>query len=226
MKSVVFLGPSLPWEEAKVILPMADYRPPAGRGDIAAVVGMGFDAIGLIDGVFYQRPAVAPREILLALDQGMKVLGGSSMGALRAAELDAYGMLGVGKIYSWYKEGKINSDDEVALVFHPETFEALSEPLVNIRATLEALLDGRKITQGEAMTIITAAKDTPFQLRNSMKIVQAAMNRGLDKRRGAFILSAFKNCRVDQKKLDAQELLAKLNSLKPEKCLLSGSNSR
>lgn len=218
MKSVVFLGPSLPWEEAKVILPMADYKPPAGRGDIAAVVGMGFDAIGLIDGVFYQRPAVAPRELLLALDQGMKVLGGSSMGALRAAELDAYGMMGVGKIYSWYKEGKINSDDEVALVFHPETFEALSEPLVNIRATLEALLDRGKITQDEAGTIITAAKDTPFQLRNSMRILQAAMNRGLDRSRGAFILSAFRDSRVDQKKLDAQELLVKLNSLSPEKC--------
>lgn len=218
MKSVVFLGPSLPWEEAKAILPTADYRPPAGRGDIVAVVGMGFDAIGLIDGVFYQRPAVAPREILLALDQGMKVLGGSSMGALRAAELDAYGMIGVGKIYSWYKEGKINSDDEVALVFHPKTFEALSEPLVNIRATLEALLDGRKITQGEARTIIIAAKDTPFQLRNSMRIVQAAMNRGLDKGRGALILSAFRDCHVDQKKLDARELLTKLNSLKHKKC--------
>jgi hypothetical protein len=217
MKSVVFLGPSLPWEEAKAILPTAYYRPPAGRGDIAAVVGMGFDAIGLIDGVFYQRPAVAPREILLALDQGMKVLGGSSMGALRAAELDAYGMIGVGKIYSWYKDGKINSDDEVALVFHPETFEALSEPLVNIRATLEVLLDEAMITQGEAGKIITAAKDTPFQLRNPMRIVQAAMNKRLDKRRGAFILSALKEYHVDQKKLDAQELLTKLYSLKPEK---------
>jgi hypothetical protein len=217
MKSVVFLGPSLPWEEAKAILPTADYRPPAGRGDIVAVIDRGFDAIGLIDGVFYQRPAVSPREILLALDQGMKVLGGSSMGALRAAELDAYGMIGVGKIYSWYKEGKINSDDEVALVFHPRTLEALSEPLVNIRATMEVLLDERKITRGEVEMIITAAKDTPFQLRNSMRIVQAAMNRGLDRCRGAFILSAFRDCWVDQKKLDAQELLTKLNSLMPEK---------
>jgi hypothetical protein len=139
------------------------------------------------------------------------------MGALRAAELDAYGMIGVGKIYSWYKDGKINSDDEVALVFHPETFEALSEPLVNIRATLEVLLDEAMITQGEAGKIITAAKDTPFQLRNPMRIVQAAMNKRLDKRRGAFILSALKEYHVDQKKLDAQELLTKLYSLKPEK---------
>jgi hypothetical protein len=218
MKSIVFLGPSLSWEKAKAILPTADYKPPAGRGDIAAVVGMGFDAIGLIDGVFYQRPAVAPREILLALDQGIKVLGGSSMGALRAAELDAYGMIGVGKIYSWYKEGKINSDDEVALVFHPDTFEALSEPLVNIRATLDVLLDKAKITQGEAGSIIMAAKDTPFQLRNPMRIVQTAVKMGLDRVRGAFILSAFRDYRVDQKKLDAKELLTKLNSLSVEKC--------
>ncbi len=82
---------------------------------------------------------MGPREILNALEGGIKVVGGSSMGALRASELDVYGMVGVGKIYRWYKEGAINSDDEVALVFHPETGRALSEPLVNIRATLEIL---------------------------------------------------------------------------------------
>jgi len=71
------------------------------------------------------------------LDAGARVLGASSMGALRASELDVYGMEGVGLIYQAYKKGMLVSDDEVALTFDPFTFEPHSEPLVNIRFNLE-----------------------------------------------------------------------------------------
>lgn len=211
MGSVVFLGPSMPWQDAKKILASAEYRPPAGRGDIAAVVGKGFSAIGLIDGVFYQRAAVAPREILYAIENGITVVGGSSMGAIRASELDSCGMLGVGRIYGWYKDGTINSDDEVALIFNPETFQPISEPLVNIRSTIELLLGEEKISDGEGGLLLDAAKKTPFQLRNYMRVVQGAMNMGLEKARAATILSMMKEERVDQKRLDAVEVLGKLN---------------
>ena len=77
----------------------AEYRPPAKRGDILAAVADGADIIGLIDGVFHQDCAVAHREILAAVKKGIKVVGASSMGALRAAEMDTLGMTGVGKIY-------------------------------------------------------------------------------------------------------------------------------
>jgi len=201
----------MPWQDAKKILASAEYRPPAGRGDIAAVVGKGFSAIGLIDGVFYQRAAVAPREILYAIENGITVVGGSSMGAIRASELDSCGMLGVGRIYGWYKDGTINSDDEVALIFNPETFQPISEPLVNIRSTIELLLGEEKISDGEGGLLLDAAKKTPFQLRNYMRVVQGAMNMGLEKARAATILSMMKEERVDQKRLDAVEVLGKLN---------------
>jgi hypothetical protein len=45
------------------------------------------------------RAAVGHREIISALKAGVCVVGGSSMGALRASELDSYGMIGVGRIY-------------------------------------------------------------------------------------------------------------------------------
>jgi len=217
MKVVVFLGPSLPWDEARRILPRAKYCPPAGRGDLAAVADEDFNAIGLIDGVFYQRPAVAPREILFALERGVLVVGGSSMGALRAAELHSYGMVGVGRIYEWYREGIINSDDEVALVFHPDSYRALSEPLVNVRATLEALTERGILDSNEREVLIAATKEIPFQLRNHMRIVQVAMQKGLDKQRSRMILRALGKWRVDQKKLDAQEVLKELRSLEPER---------
>ena len=76
------------------------------------------------------------REILYTLEAGVKVLGASSMGALRASELDAFGMEGIGEIYELYKQGELVSDDAVALIFESESFKPLSEPLVNIRYNL------------------------------------------------------------------------------------------
>jgi len=213
MKIVVFLGPSFSHREARAILGGAEYRPPAGRGDIVRGANDGANVIGLIDGVFYQQAAVSHREILYAIKEGVTVVGGSSMGALRASELDAYGMIGVGRIYKWYKDGTINSDDEVALAFNPETLAPISEPLVNIRATLEGLLKRKDVSEEEGKLILKAAKAVPFQLRTYQRIVQSAMIMGLDKARGRVLLDRMREGRVDQKRLDAIEVLNKLKEL-------------
>jgi TfuA protein len=133
---VVFLGPSLSRARAEQII-KADFRPPAKRGDIYMAARQGAKIILLIDGVFFQECSVAHKEVLYALEAGAKVLGASSMGALRASELDIFGMDGIGKIYEAYKSGQLVSDDEVALVFDPFTWEPGSEPLVNIRFNLD-----------------------------------------------------------------------------------------
>lgn len=133
---VVFLGPSLAREKAEQIL-KADYRPPARRGDIYKAAKEGARIICLIDGVFFQDCSVAHKEVIHALQAGAKVLGASSMGALRASELDVYGMEGIGAIYQAYRSGHLESDDEVALIFDPFSFEPRSEPLVNIRFNLD-----------------------------------------------------------------------------------------
>ena len=138
---VVFLGPSLCRARAEEILQglqvEADWRPPARRGDIYRAAQEGAQIIVLIDGVFFQDSSVAHKEVIYALEAGSRVLGASSMGALRASELDVYGMEGVGLIYQAYKNGRLVSDDEVALTFDPFTYEPCSEPLVNIRFNLE-----------------------------------------------------------------------------------------
>lgn len=212
MKVVVFLGPSLPVEEAEKILDDVEYRPPAGRGDVAGAVDEGFEIIGLVDGVFYQKTAVSHREILYALKKGVKVVGGSSIGALRACELDLYGMIGVGKIYRWYKQGIISADDEVAVVFHPNTYQPLSEPLVNIRATLELLISRGMISKADGEIIIESAKETPFHLRNYSRIIQNAIDK-LGRERAKSILELLKRERVDQKRIDAIEVLKKIREL-------------
>ena len=158
---VVFLGPSLPLPEAARILD-ARYLPPAGRGDIPAAVRDGAKIICLIDGVFFQECSVGHREILDAVRKGVRVIGASSMGALRASELDTLGMEGVGEIYRWYRDGTITSDDEVALIFDPGSGYALSVPLVNIRYILGLAANGGLIDPDTGRVLLELARSLYF----------------------------------------------------------------
>lgn len=163
---VVFLGPSLPVARARGIL-QADYRPPAQKGDIYRALTSGAATIVLIDGVFHGAPSIWQREILAALDEGIEVLGASSMGALRAAELHSLGMVGHGTIFEWYRDGVITGDDEVALQHGDEEmdYRALSEPLVNIRATLQQAERDGVLARAEADELLGVAKQTYYPQR-------------------------------------------------------------
>lgn len=169
-KIIVFLGPSLDLASAQRILE-AEYRPPAKRGDILAAVHDGANIIGLIDGVFHQDSVVAHREVLSAVKKGIAIIGASSMGALRAAEMDTLGMIGIGKIYRMYKDGTLTSDDEVALVFDPVSGYALSEPLINIRCTLKTAEAAGIITPADHEVLLTAARSVFYPQRTYQRIV-------------------------------------------------------
>ncbi|PXF61067.1 MAG: TfuA-related McrA-glycine thioamidation protein [Candidatus Methanogaster sp.] len=176
-KIVVFVGPSIDKEAAKEILDIGhdvEYMPPAKRGDVSKAANDGAGIICLIDGVFFQDSAVAHREILYALKKGVTVIGSSSMGALRASELDLYGMEGVGKIYEWYKSGKLISDDEVALFFDPVYFKPLSEPLVNIRYNLRIAEAEGVIDRDACEKVLRIAKSLYFPDRTYQRILDAA----------------------------------------------------
>ena len=116
MSLVVFLGPTMPVGDARVILPDATYLPPAAQSDIlSAVDQLDPQAILLIDGVFTQDLSVWHKEILYALEKGVAVYGSSSMGALRVAETAVYGAVGIGEIFDAYMTGALTDDDEVAV---------------------------------------------------------------------------------------------------------------
>ena len=94
-KVIIFLGPSLSFSEARYIFPNALYLPPIKCGDILHVLRLQPNYIVIIDGYFEKTAAVWHKEILYTLSKGIQVIGSSSMGALRAAELTYFGMLGV-----------------------------------------------------------------------------------------------------------------------------------
>jgi len=208
---IVFLGPSLEREAAEKILP-AEYRPPAKRGDLLRAAEEGATIIGLIDGVFHQESAVAHREILTAVKKGIRVVGASSMGALRAAEMDTLGMTGIGEVYRLYKNGQLISDDEVALVFDPETGLSLSEPLVNIRFTLKRAETDGIITSQEHADLLAAARSVFYPQRTYPRMVSAAGN-ALDLSTAQQFLSWAKDHSVDRKRLDAIEALEYIRDL-------------
>ncbi len=198
---IVFLGPSLDPSEAEKILP-AEYRPPAKRGDLLAAAGTGATIIALVDGVFHQESAVAHREILAAIQHGVTVIGASSMGALRAAEMDTLGMVGIGEIYRMYKSGELESDDEVALVFDPESGLALSEPLINIRFTLKRAVSEGIIDTTVHNSLLAAARSLFYPKRTYGAIVSAAGD-ALDGKVRERFLSWVITGACDQKRDDA-----------------------
>jgi hypothetical protein len=198
---VVFLGPSLEPEAARQILE-ARYLPPAKRGDLSLATAEGARVIGLIDGVFFQDSAVGHREILGALRSGIRVIGASSMGALRAAEMMDFGMEGVGEVFRMYREGTLISDDEVALVFDPFTLAPLSEPLVNIRYALRCARNKGVLSLEESEAIFSCAQRLYYPDRTYPRICRDAgevLGEAAVSRFSAFL----KETRPDLKREDA-----------------------
>ncbi|MCL2863800.1 MAG: TfuA-related McrA-glycine thioamidation protein [Methanimicrococcus sp.] len=171
---IVFLGPSLDLNAARSILPDADYRPPASRGDVEKAAAENPDIICLIDGVFFEQCSVGHREILGALRKGIRFFGASSMGALRASEMELFGMQGVGHVYSLYKDGILDSDDEVAVVCDPFSNQPLSEALVSIRATLQKAKDEKILTKDECETMFQTAAGLYYPERTYDFLIETA----------------------------------------------------
>ncbi len=102
----------------------------------------------LVDGYYFTVPAVTHKELLYALDAGARVIGAASLGALRAVELEPFGMTGVGEVFARYRSGEIDGDDEVALLHAPAEngYRPLTVALVEVRHALDRLeLDGRRL---------------------------------------------------------------------------------
>lgn len=168
-KIIIFIGLSEKASNAKKIID-ADYRPPVKRGDILKALNDKPDIIGIIDGVFHQYPAVSHKEIMKALDEGVTVVGGSSMGALRASELDSLGMIGIGYVYQHYRDGIINSDDDVAVSFDSESGTLLSEALVNVDYKLNLAVEEGIINPELKKHIIKTAKSIYYPKRTYYNI--------------------------------------------------------
>lgn len=200
---VVFLGPTLPLATAKRTL-KATYLPPAKQGDVFRVLPDRPRVIVLIDGVFEAVPSVWHHELRAALASGVHLIGASSMGALRAAELHEEGMLPVGRIAGEYVSGARTDDSDVVLL-HGDSdskFQALTVPLVNVEATVAEAKRRRVVSIREARQLVEAARALFFKRRTWRAIVGA-----LPEARRSPMVGWLRENLVDQKALDAVQAL-------------------
>ena len=183
-------------------LPGADYRPPIQRGDLDRI-GPG-NVVGIVDGVFAERLAISPGEIREAIERGVTIYGASSMGALRAAEIPR--VIGIGLIYEMFRGGSIERDDEVALLFDPETYRPLTEPLINVRYAVDRLVRSGTIARDRGASIVEACAKLHYTQRTYPEILRSSA-RASD-RDGEDLVRLLRT--FDLKRDDAQFLLETL----------------
>lgn len=208
VKIIIYTGLSLPFDEAKEILDSSEgveviYKRPIKRGDLSIALKENPNIIGIIDGVFHQNSAVGHKEILNVIKNGVKVYGASSMGALRASELDTLGMTGIGYVYNQYASGEVDSDDDVAVMLDSETLEALSEPLINMKYVFTNAVSENIITENEKDELLKIAKKTFYPKRN---YAQTLAESDLDNDTKSNLINFIRES-PDIKKEDAKDLL-------------------
>lgn len=173
-KPIVYLGPTLSREEAIKILD-ADYRDPAKKGDFLMLSRDSDEKkyVGFVDGVFLHDYPPSPIEVYhLATRKNIELIGASSLGALRAVELEKFGMKGIGKIFQLYKNGIIDADDEVAVTFVRENNILQSEAMIDIRFNLFLAYKKGIITNQTKKRFAKIAKNIYFPFRNYEDIIK------------------------------------------------------
>lgn len=201
----IYLGPSLPVSEAKEILE-ADYQPPIKRGDLDKIKNPKNYIVGIIDGAFHQSLAVSVVEVRQFIEDGGSIFGASSMGALRAVELKPLGMKGVGRIYQDYLSEKLNSDEDVALVFSPETGEALTIPTVQVKYAVEQAKKAGDLTPEAARKALSESKKIYYAER-TLAMLLKVIGLKLKPEEVASLKKILTNPEMDPKRQDAIALL-------------------
>jgi hypothetical protein len=180
---VVFCGPTIGAAEVTAHVAAACW-PPAAQGDVLRALAHRPRAIAIVDGFFDRVPSVWHKEILFALSRGVHVFGASSMGALRAAELDRFGMVGVGEVYRRYRDGDLTDDDEVAVCHGPaETgYISLSTAMVDLRDLIARAEAAGAVSHPVAARLVALAKARHYGERDLSAVLDDAAGQGLPRR--------------------------------------------
>ncbi len=204
MTAVIFAGPSLPLA-ARPADPAIEWLPPVRQGELYRTALAQPAVIGIVDGYFEASPTVWHKEILWAMAHGMHVFGAASIGALRAAELHAFGMRGIGRIYEEFRDGILEDDDEVAVLHGPAElgYRPLTEAMINIRATLSAAAEQGVVAHSLATQLASIAKALFYKERTYQAVLDAATALGWNPDQLARFNEWLPTGRIDRKRRDA-----------------------
>jgi len=207
MTAIIFAGPSLPPSLAP-LFPALEWRPPLTQGDLFRAATERPALIGVVDAYFERVATVWHKEILWAMAEGIHVYGAASIGALRAAELAAFGMQGVGVIFEQYRSSALIDDDDVALQHGPADLDyvQLTEAMVNVRATIDHAADLGIIGSALAANLLGIAKSLFYKERTFSTILSFARQTGASSAGLDNFAAWLPAGRVDQKRFDALAL--------------------
>jgi hypothetical protein len=213
----VFLGPTLAESSARAELD-AVYLPPVSEGDVYRLWRRRPRAIGIVDGYFRHVPAVWHKEIMWMMERGVHVFGAAGLGALRAAELDSFGMRGVGWVYRAFRDGTLDRDDEVAVAHGSaeDGYRARSEALVNIRRTLQAARDQGTISAATRQALTLTGTALFYPERTWPHLLATAEPAGADVAELGALRRWLPAGRIDQQADDAVAMLREM------RCFLAG----
>lgn len=181
-RPIIFIGPSLNHDKARRIF-QADYRAPAKKGDLMMLLTSYSNSteepnstnfVGLVDGLFLQDYPPTPIEVYQLLsNKNFHVVGGASIGALRAIELEKFGMVGIGKIFELFRNGATDADDEVAVTFQQGAGgDIQSEAMIDIRFNLFVACRKQIIADRVKRAIAKTAKSIYFPYRNYTHVLE------------------------------------------------------
>ncbi len=211
---VIFAGISLQSDALKA-LPGAELLPPIARGELGEAFDRGARMFGIVDGVFDQTKAVAPSEILEIMRVGGRVLGSSSMGAMRAAELDRHGMIGVGRIYELVRRSPAFRDDWLGHLFDPFSHALVTLPFIEIVGAIGAEIAWNLPRLDAIVKRLEDAREvrfdelTPDVSKELVAALPAALRRGVGRR----IASIWRDPKLSLKCRDAHALVERVGTL-------------
>jgi hypothetical protein len=198
-------------EAIKKILPDAEVCGPIKRSDLLADIAERVNIVGIIDGEFQQSFAVSPTNIRDALRHGLKIYGSSSMGAMRAAELDCCGMIGCGKIYETIKATPYFKDDHLGQVFNPGTY-ASHVAFVDLALGLEQLYRDGSVTSKDMRTLRRHYEALHFSERSMAELKARLRKPGPQQARLLRVLDTVSRRIRSTKTLDGITLLKRIKS--------------
>lgn len=208
VKIKVYSGLSLSRNKAEKILPGICFQGPVKRDDLHRDLREGFHVIAIVDGEFMQNLAVSPSEILDLLRCGVKVYGSSSMGAMRAVELEPFGMVGVGEIFQQIKRSSYFEDDLLGQIIFEG--KGATVPFIDFKIAIEEKLLKKRISEREARSLIQMYKEKHFSERNLESVIWELSHATNNSKRAIKVLNEIQNKKFYQKSRDAIALLRQI----------------
>lgn len=203
-KPVVFGGPSTELAMVKYGSHF-DFRPPIKRGDLEVLAdGKRHSGCVLVtDGVFGNTLSVSPAECLRIIKKGWLLLGSSSMGALRAADCNSAGMVGIGHVYMGYQLGYYKSDADVSVVYAGAQKNEITVSYVHADYIGRILQSSKSLSSINHRKFLSSLRQTPWYDRNKAHVASKFATAHKSEVLAEVFFDMCNNTNFHPKKLDA-----------------------